>query len=37
VVLILDVHGNFLEPSPESIGVDSAQPNIAAGPSQIGK
>jgi hypothetical protein len=32
----MDVDSDFLEPSHESMEVDSAQPNIVAGPSQIG-
>ena len=31
----MDVDGNFLEPSHASMEVESAQPNIVAGPSQI--
>jgi hypothetical protein len=32
----MDVDSGFPEPSHESMEVDSAQPNIVAGPSQIG-
>ena len=31
----MDVDGDFLEPSHESMEVNSAQPNIIAGPSHI--
>ena len=34
-VYYMDVDGDFLEPSHESMEVNSAQPNIVAGPSQM--